>query len=305
MSSAPTQVGLSVWLDNHVRDQSWSSLELSDIIISDFNRMDEIVKCFEEGKIETRTKIRVLLSFFGISRKTYQIDNDSLKSTLIQLLSWIDNNERDEWVKVVSGLLRQAITDLDYSKITQDKLDKFLALYKEDVNELIKGRSGNILSTSPYFLPLEFAALSSHLVPDKSLFENSVNHFELNKSSNFDFNLKRRVNEISQDRKRSRPEPDSDSKADVSGSIVIPESVSAVVQDHSNLVTLDIIKAIEKLLALELSQSQQTEVETQRFKVHEMVVEGESGSKIKESFYITLDFKNASWKKTKKTKKIA
>jgi hypothetical protein len=48
------KVGLVVWLDKHVRDQPWSSLELSEFIISDSSRIDEIVECFEDGKIDTR-----------------------------------------------------------------------------------------------------------------------------------------------------------------------------------------------------------------------------------------------------------
>jgi hypothetical protein len=281
----------------------------SDSLITRCHLLFECFSLITQSRI--RTRIRVLLSFFGIPR-SYLRDN-GLEPAVVKLLWWIESNERDEWVKVVAGLLNQSITG-ECSGLTKEKLSKFMEQYKEDVKDLVV--DSPMGPEALYFLPLEFALLQPALVPDKSLFTN--NHFHLDtgaKSS--DFKLKKRLNEnAGVDRKRPRQDagdsqPINEAAVETpTSSADIPEGVLKIVQEHSNLITSDMISTIQIMVDLSENPSsthvpESLLTDALRLKVHEVVVEGDSGNKIKESIYIVLDFKNGSWKKTKKTKKIS
>lgn len=156
------------WLDKLLA-KPWSSPDFAAALVSSEDPaalVADVQRCFEGGKLDHGNRLRVLLALLGVSREERQA-RPGLDPVLLKLLDWVDKHDRDEWVAMVSGLVRRNIEPEATPR--KQPFGAVAAAALAALGSESSGGGGD--GGDPYYLPLELAML------DPSLVQLDINHF--------------------------------------------------------------------------------------------------------------------------------
>ena len=331
--------GLNVpmWIEKNLREP-WSAHALADKLSGDEadDWFAELERCFET-RLDAKLRVRCLAAFFALPPAHTR---GKLREPLLRLLGSVEASDRDEWVRVVAGILRE--------NITGDAPGPFLAAALATATGSSGGGGGSGVTSGcdsgfdPYFLPLELAALDPALLGAvlrgrggglQGAFPNV--HFSLAPGTRLaDLTLERPppphaaagpssgAGTTAAAPGAKRPRSDSPLAARAPPAAVAPptaaaaaatatalpvavsERVRSVVGAHDNLLTEPICAAIERLLAAAAAAALPAAMAPSGVDEVKFKVHEAVVNGTRESIYIVLNWTTASWQKTRKTKKI-